>query len=197
VLSREREPLDVLDAIKLQIGSDAFSAQYQQAPAPSGGAMVKRGWVRRYSDLPPLSERLFTLQSWDTASKGGPENDWSVCTTWIVALHKRWYLVDVWRRRVDYPALKTAVQTLAKQWDADRVLVEDAGAGTSLVQELKGWVSGIVAVKAEGDKVSRMAVASAKFEAGHVLLPERAPWLPDLEAELFSFPGSRHDDQCD
>jgi phage terminase large subunit-like protein len=27
--------------------------------------------------------------------------------------------------------------------------------------------------------------------------PERASWLPDLEAELFSFPGSRHDDQCD
>jgi hypothetical protein len=42
-----------------------------------------------------------------------------------------------------------------------------------------------------------MAVASAKFEAGQVLLPERAPWLADLEAELFVFPGSRHDDQCD
>ena len=42
-----------------------------------------------------------------------------------------------------------------------------------------------------------MAVASAKFEAGQVMLPERAPWLPDLEAELFVFPGSRHDDQCD
>jgi DNA modification methylase len=34
-------------------------------------------------------------------------------------------------------------------------------------------------------------------EAGQVFLPERAPWLPDLEAELFTFPGSRHDDQCD
>jgi hypothetical protein len=42
-----------------------------------------------------------------------------------------------------------------------------------------------------------MAVASAKFEAGQALLPERATWLPDLEAELFVFPGSRHDDQCD
>ena len=45
--------------------------------------------------------------------------------------------------------------------------------------------------------MSRMAVASAKIEAGQVLLPEQAPWLPDLEAELFAFPGSRHDDQCD
>jgi phage terminase large subunit-like protein len=26
---------------------------------------------------------------------------------------------------------------------------------------------------------------------------ESAPWLPILEAELFSFPGGRHDDQVD
>jgi predicted phage terminase large subunit-like protein len=196
-LSPEREPIDVLEALKLQIGSDAFSAQYQQMPAPPGGAMIKRDWIIRYAQWPPAAERLFTLQSWDTANKGGPENDWSVCTTWIATRKKQWYLVDVWRRRVDYPALKAAVQTLAEQWKARRVLVEDAGAGTALVQELRGAVSGIIAVKPEGDKVSRMAVASAKFEARQVLLPERAPWLADLEAELFVFPVSRHDDQCD
>jgi len=86
---------------------------------------------------------------------------------------------------------------LAQKWKAKRILVEDAGAGTSLVQELRSKISGIIAVKPEGDKATRMSVASAQIEAGQVLLPERAPWLPDLEAELFSFPGSRHDDQCD
>jgi predicted phage terminase large subunit-like protein len=42
-----------------------------------------------------------------------------------------------------------------------------------------------------------MSIASAVFEAGQVHFPEHASWLPDLEAELFSFPGSRHDDQVD
>jgi predicted phage terminase large subunit-like protein len=201
-LSPKREPLHVLEALKRQIGSDAFSAQYQQAPTPPGGAMIKRDWVKRYKELPPQSERFLTVQSWDTASKGGPDNDWSVCTTWIVTLDRRWFLVDVWRRRVDYPALKAAAQMLAKQWKAQRVLVEDAGAGTSLVQELKGKISGIIAVKPEGDKANRLSAASSKFEAGQVFLPEACllkeqTWLPDLEAELFAFPGSRHDDQCD
>jgi predicted phage terminase large subunit-like protein len=133
-LSPEREPLHVLESLKLQIGSDAFSAQYQQTPVPPGGAMIKRQWVRRYADvLPPHDERLMTLQSWDTASKGGPENDWSVCTTWILTRRKRWYLLDVWRRRVDYPALKAAVKSLAQQWNPQRVLVEDAVTGTALV----------------------------------------------------------------
>jgi hypothetical protein len=143
-LSPEREPLNVLEALKLQIGSDAFSAQYQQSPAPPGGAMVKRHWVKRYGELPPASGRLFTLRSWDTASKGGPDNDWSVCTTWIVSRKKLWYLIDVWRQRVDYPALKATVQSLAKKWVARRILVEDTGAGTSLVQELRRQISGIV-----------------------------------------------------
>jgi predicted phage terminase large subunit-like protein len=196
-LSSEREPLAVLDILKLQLGSDAFSAQYQQAPVPPGGAMIKRDWVQHYKELPLASDRLLTLQSWDTASKGGPDNDWSVCTTWCVTNGKQWYLVDVWRKRVDYPKLKAAVQNLAARFKAHRVLVEDAGAGTSLVQELRSKVDGVIAVRPDGDKVSRMAVVSAKFEAGQVFLPERASWLPDFEAELFAFPGSRNDDQCD
>src|SRR5271156_1661776 len=105
-LSSEREPLAVLEILKLQLGSDAFSAQYQQAPAPPGGAMIKRNWIKRYSELPPQQEQLLTLQSWDTASKSGPDNDWSVCTTWLVTRKKQWYLIHVWRRRVGYPSLK-------------------------------------------------------------------------------------------
>jgi predicted phage terminase large subunit-like protein len=198
-LSPIREPLGILQDIKLQIGGDAFSAQYQQTPVPPGGAMVKRHWIKRYSEseLPPKSEQLYILQSWDTASKGGPDNDWSVCTTWLVARKERWYLLDVVRIRADYPTLKATAIAEANKWKARRVLVEDKGTGTSLVQELRHEVSGIIAVEPEGDKVSRLAVASAKIEAGQVFFPEQAPWLPDLEAELFAFPGGRHDDQCD
>jgi predicted phage terminase large subunit-like protein len=194
-----REPLSVLENLKRQLGSDAFSAQYQQMPVPPGGAMIKRDWIRRYDQLPPQEEWLTTIQSWDTASKGGPENDFSVCTTWVVTRGiRRWYLIDVWRKRVDYPELRTAVITLAAKHKAKRVLVEDAGAGTSLVQELRrGKVSGIVAVNPERDKVSRMAVVSAKFEAGEVYLPRGAPWLADFERELFAFPSVKYDDECD
>ena len=102
-LSPVREPLSVLEALKRQLGSDAFYAQYQQMPVPPGGAMIKRHWIQPYSELPPEQERLTTLQSWDTANKGGPENDFSVCTTWVVTRNRRWYLIDVWRKRVDYP----------------------------------------------------------------------------------------------
>ena len=159
--------------------------------------MVKRAWIRRYPELPAISARVSTYQSWDTANKGGTENDWSVCTTWVVGRDHNLYLADLWRGRVDYPALKAKVQALAREWKPSRVLVEDTGAGTVLVQELRGKVSGIIGIIPQGDKATRMMAASAKFESGEALLPARAPWLADLEAELFAFPGGRHDDQCD
>ena len=159
--------------------------------------MVKRHWIQRYTELPPKSEWLWVLQSWDTASKGGPDNDWSVCTTWVVTKKMCWYLVHVWRQRVDYPTLKSNVLRLAKEHGARCVLVEDTSAGIALVQDLRSQVAGIIAVKPEGDKTMRMSIASATIEAGQVFLPEQASWLADFEAELFSFPASRHDDQCD
>jgi phage terminase large subunit-like protein len=124
---------EVLRATGSRIGSDAFSEQYQQMPVPPGGAMIKRHWIKRYKELPPHRERSLILQSWDTASKGGPENDFSVCTTWFISRDRRWYLIDVWRKRVDYPGLKAAVRNLATRYAAKRVLVEDAGAGTAFV----------------------------------------------------------------
>jgi predicted phage terminase large subunit-like protein len=55
----------------------------------------------------------------------------------------------------------------------------------------------VISVTPKGDKITRMSVESAKFEAGLVHFPEQAPWLAELEAELFVFPGSRYDDQID
>jgi hypothetical protein len=81
ILSPDREPMEILEQWRLELGSDLFSAQYQQAPVPPGGAMIKRHWVRRYAEVPPPSAGSFVVQSWDTAAKGGPDNDWSVCTT--------------------------------------------------------------------------------------------------------------------
>ena len=69
-----------------------------------GHSNVQRlDWFKRGagSSLPPQFERI--VQSWDTASKATELSDFSVCTSW--GIHgKNIYLIDVLRRRMEYPS---------------------------------------------------------------------------------------------
>jgi len=196
LLHPEREPMDVLNQIRGQLGSDIFAAQYQQTPMAPGGNMIKRDWARRYENLPPRTSLTCVLQSYDTASKDGEENHWSVCTTWYV-YEGRYYLVDVLRGRFDYPALKKHAIAHAQHHRPTVILVEDTGVGTALASELGNNGFSVIAVQVEHNKQTRMSIQSAKFEGGHVFFPHRASWLEGLETELFAFPESRNDDQVD
>jgi len=193
VLHPEREARDVLDSLRAQLGAETFAAQYQQQPVTPGGAMIKRAWVRRYDQLPKSGP---IIQSWDVANKQGEENDYSVCTTWLVH-ESKYYLIDVLRGRFDFPTLRTKVSQHAKLHKPSRILIEDAGVGTALIQELKTGHFSVIPVKPEYDKKIRMSIQSGKFESGQVFFPKEASWLADLEAELFAFPSGRHDDQVD
>ena len=109
-----------------------------------------------------------------------------------------YYLVDVTRGRFDFPALKAKALALAQQYGlSTRILIEDVGTGTALIQELRKAGHVAIPVRAEQDKITRMAIQSAKFEAGMVYLPEAAPWLSVFEEELFAFPSSKYFDQVD
>lgn len=191
-----REPQSVLDYMRAQLGDDVFAAQYLQAPVAPGGNMIKRIWVQRYESLPARTSSTLVLQSYDTASKDREQNDYSACTTWHVH-DGRYYLVDVWRERCDYPTLKARAIAHARLHRPTEILIEDTGVGTALVPELRNSGFTVISVQVEHSKQTRMSVQSAKFAGGHVLFPTRAPWLENLEAELFAFPGSRFDDQVD
>lgn len=180
----------------LSIGSNVFSAQYQQAPVPEGGAMIKREWLKRYTALPQRAGKTYIVQSWDTAQKPGLGNDFSVGTTWLVH-GKDVYLIGVVRGRFDYPTLKRELVRSYQTHKPIAVVIEDAGTGTALAQELKRERYPIVAIRPDGDKVTRMAIRSVHIETGHLHLPTSAPWLGDFETELLSFPNGRHDDQVD
>lgn len=195
-LHPEREPLEVLQEQRQLLGSRYFAAQYLQAPTPAEGNIVKRAWFGRYTPADALApERV--IQSWDTASKATELNDFSVGTTWAIK-GGRALLLDVYRVRLELPALKRKVIELAELYNAERVLIEDKGSGTALLQELPAahFYRGIP-ILPRGDKLMRLAGVTPMIEGGHVLLPERAPWLDAFEDEICGFPAVRHDDQVD
>jgi predicted phage terminase large subunit-like protein len=196
-LHPEREPLEVLNHLREAQGEYNFAGQYQQAPAPVGGGMVKAEWFKTYptSNLPEKFEMVF--QSWDSANKPTELSDYSVCTTWGIK-EKRVYLLHVFRKRLGYPELKRAVRGQAEDFSPKTILIEDKASGTQLIQELVSeGMHGIKKYEPTMDKIMRMNSVSSTIENGFVHLPDTAPWLGEYLHELTGFPNAKYDDQAD
>jgi predicted phage terminase large subunit-like protein len=109
-----------------------------------------------------------------------------------------YYVLDVSRKRLEFPTLKREIEMLALRWKPDVVLVEDKASGTSLLQELRvGTRLPIHAIKVDTDKTTRANAVTPLVESGRVFLPESAPWLADFLEEISSFPVAPHDDVVD
>jgi predicted phage terminase large subunit-like protein len=197
-LHPQYESVATLEKLRRTLGSDVFSAQYQQAPVPPGGAMIKRVWLQYYDKPPERDWKMKVIQSWDTAAKDGAHNDWSVCTTWLVVDRTHYYLLDLTRGRYEYPRLRDTAVALAERFKPNRILIEDASTGAALQQELKR-IPGLIVklIPIDRDKAGRLYTQEAKFEAGLVFFPRGARFLAELEAELLAFPRGKHDDQVD
>lgn len=114
---------------------------------------------------------------------------------------KNCYLLDVYRAKLEFYDLQRAVYQQRKQWKTDLVIVENVGAGKSLVQNIRRdnprrhyWLQ---ALSPAGSKQDRASQQTPKFERGEIRLPVEADWLREFEEEFLSFPHGRHDDQVD
>ncbi|WP_295441517.1 phage terminase large subunit [uncultured Thiodictyon sp.] len=197
-LAPGRYDVAALERIRRAVGGSWISL-YQGRPTPAEGALLRRGWFRRYSAAPLNPIRI--VQSWDCAQSDDPTADYSVGTTWAeTALG--YYLLDVRRERLTYPALKRAVVVERDRWRPATLLIEKKSHGAALIQDLRAdrtWRTPVVEIIPVDSKVVRMAVESAAVEAGLVWLPEDggAPWLAEYLDELIRFPAGANDDQVD
>ena len=188
-------PLEALQRIKADKGSSIFGGMYQGDPEPEGGEILKRHWWQRYTTIPEDITRI--LQVWDTAFKAATTNDYSVCQTWG-STASGYYLLDVWRGRVEYPELVRQVKDLYDKWHPRRVYVEDKASGQSLVQSIKRETRiPVIPVQVDQDKVRRVNAITGIVESGRAFVPESAPWVSDFVDECAVFPNGAYDDQVD
>lgn len=194
----ERYPLSELESIK-RINPSKFYAQYQQSPLEvDDRAIYKRDSFNWYDELPQFDQ---IIQSWDTAFKIGTQNDYSVGSTWgikKVEFGANYYLINLWRGKVEYPQLKAKFIELMNKYSPAYSLIEDKASGQSLIQDLRqSGNNRLKPIKADSDKVSRSVIPSSLIENGCVFLPRQASWLSDFLDEVLIFPNAEHDDCVD
>jgi predicted phage terminase large subunit-like protein len=186
-----------LEALRSQIGERAWSALYRQSPTPAEGSTFKRAWLEgRYDQAP---EGLKIVTAVDASFGKSVQSDYSAIVT-AATDRKSIFVLHAVRGRWDFNTLCRGIQREARDWNPDGpILVEDAAAGQSAIQELRRTTGlNVIAVKPNGSKLARAEAVSATFESGRVFFPAPASrWREELIEELASFPAGKNDDQVD
>lgn len=204
MLHPDRFPQEKAREAERILGSYGYAGRHQQRPVPREGGMIKAKWFQRYRTPPAQLDQI--VLSLDTASKAAEINCPWAAGVWGIK-NGLYYLLYCLIKRMEYPEGKRTIANLMLQWKPDVCLIEDKSTGQSLIQEYRTdgieddqggrhWFS-IIPIQPCGDKITRMSTNSPTIEAGRVLLPESAGWLPEYELSLTTFPKSAISDPVD
>src|SRR5262249_21735107 len=127
LLHPEHESVEVLRELKRNMGSIAFSAQYQQSPIPPGGTIIKRKWLKSYDEVHyQPGDRI--IMSWDIALSETESGDYSAC---VVLLQRRevFYVLEALRGRFPFDTLMQKVMEVKRRYSSYAsltLLIEDS-----------------------------------------------------------------------
>lgn len=161
----ERFSADIVAGLKSDLGPYAYAGQYQQAPSPRGGGIIKREWWQLWeNEADKFPSFDYVLASADTAYTEKEENDPTGFTIWGVWRDKtgapKIMLVHAWRKFLELHGpyvekhpdeteaayIKRAqltwglVEWLAhscRRYKADLLLIEGKASGITVSQELR------------------------------------------------------------
>jgi hypothetical protein len=165
LLFPERFPLAVVERDERTMGPYAAAGQFQQAPEPRGGGIVKREWWQLWEGdaFPPCE---YIIASLDTAYTTKAENDYSAMTVWgvfsggdqkaiatkvidksgeVVSAIQRKYteehpkvvMMFAWQLRLELHELVEKVSETMRKFKVDKLLIENKAAGHSVAQEIR------------------------------------------------------------
>ena len=181
-----------IEKLKIKLGdfdrSDTirriFETQYQQNPKPAEGQLMKLSHFIYYTQE-ALNNTTFTkiFLTIDTATKTKTYNDYSVICCWG-AVGTKLCLLDMMRGKWEFSDLSNTFLTFYHKWrnglngrgvGVSKILIEDASAGTQLIQSFKKMFPSylIVPLKRNSDKFTRYTSIARYIETGCVCLPSQ------------------------
>ena len=201
-----------LAAIRVAQGERGFWALYQGQPQADGGAVFLADWWHRRNRYDPevdYHDTVARLIYWDTAEEDDTSAAYTVGVVAELTTAYRLRIVEVVRKRVEFPALLALIESTATRHNHDGKLrvvdIEYASSGRQAYQSLRmqadEWLARLMRRSIPRlSKVARAHAAASWCAVGMVELPEPGPlvpWLNDYERELFDFPTGAFADQVD
>lgn len=216
--------LAYFQAKKVEFGFLGFALTYQQNSSASSPDNISSNF-QYYKTLPWMTDEALakcpldtqgrpipqeknfvrrTIVSVDTAAKTTQRADYTVVQVWKEVTDGRHYLVHQERKKVEFNAMVSLIESTAIKFGADLMLIEDKGQGTAYLQarqpanERRLAPAPCIAVNPGTlAKEFRFDAVSPMIVAGEVVLPEDAMWTELFIQEVGQFPEVAHDDQVD
>lgn len=196
----ERYDVEALAKIRATVTPQVWSALYQQAPLPDGGATFKREWLGSIMAAPLPGDIVRAVRSWDCAASVG-SGDWTVGALIAELRDGRYVVLDVVRVQAAPGDVDALIKATARADGATVEIVEEMEGGSSgkavtdrRQRELVGY--SYKAERPSGPKQVRWMGVAAAANAGRLWFVN-APWYRALVAELVAVPSAANDDQAD
>lgn len=196
----------VLAEAKIDLGAKGYANQFEQAPTPDGGNIIKKEWFGKISIerfLSIMGSRAVMHFYLDTAfseKNTKTDNDPSGI---LAACHLEGYLyifnaMKMWKEFPELIAFLPEYILSHKGSDKSKLNIEPKANGKSVVQTLKKISSLNVkeTPSPTDDKTTRLNVAAPKIECGRVILVEGL-WNEEFVEEVCGFPAAKHDEYVD
>lgn len=197
VLCNDLITKEQINSIRKVEGNYWFSALYQQEPINDNAAIFKSDYWQWYkASVTSINDFDFILQTWDTAFETKKYSDYSACVT-FGKKENDIYILDVYRGQIDFVQLRNKAKELINKWKPNRIGVEGAASGKSLIQELKRELGMRIEELKPMDKVTRAQKVIPIIQDKKVYLNQEANYLMEFTGELADFPNGEHDDQVD
>jgi predicted phage terminase large subunit-like protein len=200
-------PPEIMEQMKIDVGSRDWNALYQQRPSDAKGDIYQRAWFRYYKSancnnsehtFSRLPEQLDeTAQVWDCSFKKTVTSDFVVG---LAGARKgaNLYLLDRSKKRNDMPGTKRQILEFSNKWPFIMWKgVEDKANGPAVISELQKDLPGLVSMDSVDGKPARWHATAPAVESGNVFLPCCTHWTDDFIEVCASVPSGKYDDDAD
>ena len=195
---------NILDEMKIDLGTRGYANQFEQSPSATGGNIIKKHWFKRITKDDFLNRKraknAFITFFADTAYTTSMDND----PTGIIACCKidnDLYISSAKKVRLEFPELIQFFKTWTIQNDyssMSTLRIEPKASGKSSVQQLRRESNlNVVETPSPSEtKDMRLNSCSPIIEGGRVYLVDDF-WNEDFIDEVCGFPNKKHDEYVD
>jgi predicted phage terminase large subunit-like protein len=202
LLDVRRLSRDILNDMRIDLGSYGYSGQMAQSPSPDDGGIIKRDWFK-YIDYADFVQKYSSV-NWctfiDPAYTSKSDNDPTALMS-AVFIDNNLYIRESKQVWLEFPELIKEIKSFnAKNGFTSQSItyIEPKASGQSVIQQLR-IESNLNISELEpprDDKITRAHSVAPFIEGGRVVLV-RGQWNESFISECMQFPNGQHDDQVD